>query len=185
MNQLFSNGTLQITEIAEQDQVAYVEHFRDPRIHANTLRLPFPYTMHDAYEWIEIARQINTAQPRPTMFAIREATGKLIGGCGIEAGGDFQQHVRVIGYWMAKAFRGRGFASQAVRWLSGYVFEERSVRKIVANVFAGNEASCRVLEKCGFRREGYLREHYQKEGRTIDAIAFGLCRTEWERRSPQ
>ena len=48
----------------------------------------------------------------------------------------------------------------------------------VLQVFTGNPASARVLEKCGFVQEGYLRKHYLKDGKFIDARLFGLLREE-------
>jgi ribosomal-protein-alanine N-acetyltransferase len=50
------------------------------------------------------------------------------------------------------------------------------LEKVTAHVFDGNAASARVLEKCGFTREGFLRHHYRKDGRLLDGIAYGLLR---------
>jgi len=47
-------------------------------------------------------------------------------------------------------------------------------------VFAGNEASMRVLQKAGFEREGTLREAYRVEGEFVDAALFGLLAREWK-----
>ena len=48
--------------------------------------------------------------------------------------------------------------------------------KIIAHVFTHNPASARVLEKCGFQQEGFLRKHFLKDGQFIDARLFGLLR---------
>ena len=48
--------------------------------------------------------------------------------------------------------------------------------KISACVFAGNTASARVLEKCGFEPEGYLRKHYLKDGRYLDSRLYALLK---------
>jgi ribosomal-protein-alanine N-acetyltransferase len=55
-----------------------------------------------------------------------------------------------------------------------HAFEELGLVKITAHVFSDNQASARVLEKCGFRQEGFLRKHYLKDGRLIDARLFAL-----------
>ena len=57
-----------------------------------------------------------------------------------------------------------------------HAFEEFGLAKITAHVFTHNPASARVLEKCGFREEGYLRKHYLKDGRFVDAYAFALLK---------
>ena len=48
--------------------------------------------------------------------------------------------------------------------------------KITAHVFADNPASARVLEKCGFQQEGFLRKHFLKDGQFLDARLFALVK---------
>jgi len=48
--------------------------------------------------------------------------------------------------------------------------------KITAHVFSHNAASARVLEKCGFQEEGFLRKRFLKDGQFIDARLFALLR---------
>jgi ribosomal-protein-alanine N-acetyltransferase len=57
-----------------------------------------------------------------------------------------------------------------------HAFEEFGLVKITAHVFSHNTASARVLEKCGFQQEGFLRKHFLKDGQFIDARLFGLLR---------
>jgi ribosomal-protein-alanine N-acetyltransferase len=61
-------------------------------------------------------------------------------------------------------------------------FCESPLRKLLAYVHDKNAASCRVLEKAGFAREGMLREHYLINGVPENEILFGLLRHEWEER---
>jgi len=62
------------------------------------------------------------------------------------------------------------------RRVCGHAFEEFGLVKITAHVFPHNPASARVLEKCGFQQEGFLRQHFLKDGRFIDVRLFGLLR---------
>jgi ribosomal-protein-alanine N-acetyltransferase len=64
----------------------------------------------------------------------------------------------------------------AVRAACTLAFSELNLAKLTAHVFPGNGASARALEKCGFEREGYLRQHFVKEGKYLDGIAFGLLK---------
>jgi ribosomal-protein-alanine N-acetyltransferase len=63
-----------------------------------------------------------------------------------------------------------------VRRISEFAFAEFGLEKIEAHVFAENLASARVLEKCGFVEEGYLRKHYLKDGGFIDAKLLALLK---------
>ena len=57
---------------------------------------------------------------------------------------------RLVAYWLGREFWGRGVASAALRAF----LEIETVRPLHAYVAAGNAGSIRVLERCGFRREG-------------------------------
>lgn len=59
-----------------------------------------------------------------------------------------------IGYGVDKAFRGRGFATEAVGALVDWGREREDVGSILAETLTANLLSRRVLEKCGFRRFG-------------------------------
>jgi RimJ/RimL family protein N-acetyltransferase len=57
---------------------------------------------------------------------------------------------REVGYWVGRAYWGRGIATAALR----LVLERTPTRPLYAHVAVGNAGSIRVLEKCGFRRQG-------------------------------
>jgi len=84
-----------------------------------------------------------------------------------------------IGYWICATERGQGYATETVELLAEWAFEDRQLHRLQARVFAGNEASERVLEKAGFEREGTLREAYRVEGERVDATVFGLLADEF------
>ena len=88
-------------------------------------------------------------------------------------------HYAEIAYGVAEAWQGRGIATAAVAAMIDKAFNESSLRKLIAYVHDQNVASCRVLEKLGFTREGLLREHYIINGRVENEILFGLLKHEW------
>jgi ribosomal-protein-alanine N-acetyltransferase len=63
-----------------------------------------------------------------------------------------------------------------VQRLCRHTFEGFGLVKVTAHVFSHNPASARVLEKCGFQEEGFLRKHFLKDGRFIDARLFALLK---------
>jgi RimJ/RimL family protein N-acetyltransferase len=84
-----------------------------------------------------------------------------------------------IGYGILPQVRGRGIASQAIRTLSGNVFSQTPLRKLVAFVHEGNLPSRRALEKAGFKLEGLLREHYLVNGNAANEAIYGLLRSDF------
>jgi [ribosomal protein S5]-alanine N-acetyltransferase len=84
-----------------------------------------------------------------------------------------------IGYTLAASARGRGIATWAVRELTKNVFTQTPIRKLTAYVHEENIASYRVLEKSGYKREGFLREHFLVNGSPVNEILFGILRREF------
>jgi RimJ/RimL family protein N-acetyltransferase len=84
-----------------------------------------------------------------------------------------------IGYGVAEAYQGKGIATGAVKLLIEMAFRQSDLRKLTAYVHDKNLASCRVLEKLGFKREGLLREHYIINGVPENELLFGLLKHEW------
>jgi [ribosomal protein S5]-alanine N-acetyltransferase len=98
----------------------------------------------------------------------------LICGCGFDGLQVGKSHRGEIGYWLAKPFWGRGVMTAVVQGLCQHASEEFGLVKITAHVFSHNPASARVLEKCGFQQEDFLRNHYLKDGKFIDARLFAV-----------
>jgi RimJ/RimL family protein N-acetyltransferase len=170
------NEQVRLTEVRSSDKPALVEHLNDKEIYDRTLRIPYPYTDTNAEEWLAIFAKATQQQGRPVNWAIRNAEDHLIGACGFN---DFQMgksHRAEMGYWLAKPFWGKGIMTAVVRRACRYAFEEFGLVKITAQVRSTNAASARVLEKCGFEQEGYLKKHYLKDGRNLDARLYALLR---------
>jgi RimJ/RimL family protein N-acetyltransferase len=170
------NDQVHLSEFRSSDRQALIEHLNERDIYERTLRIPFPYTEEDADEWLALVAKITQQQGRPVHFAIRNATDALIGGCGFDGFQVGKSHRAEVGYWLAKPFWGRDIMTAVVQRVCRHAFEDFGLAKITAHVFSHNPASARVLQKCGFQEEGYLRKHYLKDDRLIDARLFALLR---------
>ncbi len=172
------NDQVHLSGFRLSDKPALVRHLNDREIYDRTLRIPFPYTEAAADEWLALYAKTAEQQGRPVHWAIRSAYDALIGGCGFSGfqADKSQSHRAEVGYWLAKPFWGRGIMTAVVQRLCQHAFEVFGLAKITAHVHPHNSASARVLEKCGFQEEGYLRKHFLKDGQFIDARLFGLLR---------
>jgi RimJ/RimL family protein N-acetyltransferase len=165
-----------LSEFRASDQHALIAHLNDRDIYDRTFRIPFPYTDAAAEEWLALVARITKQQGRPVQWAIRNAEDALIGVCGFDGFLVGKSHRAEIGYWLAKPFWGRGIMTTVVQRVCRHAFEEFGLVKITAHVFSHNPASARVLQKCGFQEEGFLRRHFLKDGQFIDARLFALLR---------
>ena len=84
-----------------------------------------------------------------------------------------------IGFALARAQWGKGYASDAVTSLIRFAFETLDLHRLEADPDPQNAASIAVLRKQGFKREGLLRERYFLNGEPQDAEYYGLLRREW------
>jgi RimJ/RimL family protein N-acetyltransferase len=168
------NDQVHLSEFRWSDKDALVEHLNDREIYDRTHRIPFPYTEQAADEWLALAAKITEQQGRPVQWAIRTPGDTLIGACGFDGFQAGKSHRAEVGYWLAKPYWGRGIMTAVVQRVCRHAFEAFGLVKITAHVFPHNPASARVLEKCGFQEEGFLRKHFLKDGRFIDARLFAL-----------
>jgi RimJ/RimL family protein N-acetyltransferase len=77
-----------------------------------------------------------------------------------------------------RAYWGRGIATEVIRLVSRYAFDELGLRKVTAGCYSTNRAAIRAFEKAGFAREGLRRKQYQSDGAYVDGVMLGLLRTD-------
>ena len=166
------NENLIMDRFRPTDAESLAGHANNPRI-ARFLRnrFPSPYTLADAREFIAVAEQV----PEGMLLGIRYR-GEVIGAVGLEPGTDIHRRSAELGYWLAEPYWGRGMVTACVRRYVDFQFERSDLLRIYAEPFADNPASIRVLEKCGFSREGLLRQHAVKDGRVKDVLLYARIR---------
>jgi aminoglycoside 6'-N-acetyltransferase len=139
-----------------------------------------PYSAEAGERFI---RQMMTAHPDTPgewfQFAVAlRATGPLIGDCAAMPRADDPRQCE-IGFTIAPEYQGRGYATEAVRLLLGYLFA-RGKHRITAVCDARNAASVAVLERLAMRREGHLRQSTWAKGEWTDDLLYALLQDEWQ-----
>ncbi len=74
--------------------------------------------------------------------------------------------------------RGKGYGTDAVNTIIQYAFEELRLNCIYANILSYNEASIKLFERCGFKRDGVLRQRVFKKGCFVDMLAYSRLITD-------
>jgi ribosomal-protein-alanine N-acetyltransferase len=77
-----------------------------------------------------------------------------------------------LGYWIDENQQGKGIASEAALAVARFAFETLALHRVQAAVMPKNDASLRVLEKAGFRREGTSPRFLQIAGAWEDHVIF-------------
>ncbi len=88
-----------------------------------------------------------------------------------------------LGWVLHPAYAGRGLAGEAVATLLRVCFEDLGLRRVVANCFADNVASWRLMERLGMRREVHtVAESLHRSRGWLDGMGYGLLDEEWRAR---
>lgn len=106
------------------------------------------------------------------------AADRIIGAVTLFAIDRAQQRAE-IGYALGSAHWGLGLAREALQLVLGFGFDRLGLRRIEADVDPRNLASCRLVERLGFRHEGTLRERWNVAGELQDSAIFGLLARDW------
>jgi len=107
-------------------------------------------------------------------FAVCEqATGLLIGGCGIRRESQ-KSSVANLGWAITPLAQGKGYATEAAARLIEFGFSELKLRVIYATCDSRNIASYRVMEKLGMKRVGFLEGDKIEKGFRRDTYRYEL-----------
>jgi aminoglycoside 6'-N-acetyltransferase len=109
----------------------------------------------------------------------RLCDGALIGDVGVNRHDQGRQ--AEIGFTLAGAFQGRGYAAEAVRRVVAHLLVEEGLHRVHASVDGRNERSARLLERVGFRREGVERQSQWWKGEWTDDVRYAVLASEWSR----
>ena len=87
-----------------------------------------------------------------TMFAIT-VSDVVVGGIGVKLRDDVERGSAEVGYWLGEPYWGRGITTRALAAFTRFAFTAYDLERLYAVPFAVNPASCRVLQKAGYRLE--------------------------------
>jgi len=90
-----------------------------------------------------------------------------------------------IGYWIDRAYEGRGITSRAARALITSVFEENGLAKVELRTSVGNKRSRALAERLGFAFEGVLAGGLQFARRADDVALYGVTAKQWAGVTPR
>lgn len=135
---------------------------------------PYPYTLDHAMSFITYSLQHQNMD-----FGI-VVDNVCVGCIGVTFHKDIYIKNCEIGYWLGYDYWNRGIMTKVIHMLCQYLFENFTVTKICAEVFAENQISAHALEKNQFTKEGYLYKHIYKDNCYHDLILYGLRKESYE-----
>src|SRR3954465_6665450 len=109
-------------------------------------------------------------------FIFRKVDSGLVGGLTLSNIRRGCAQAASLGYWMGAEFARQGYMTAAVSALLPFAFATLRLHRVEAACIPSNSASIRLLEKTGFRREGFARQYLCIDGIWQDHLLFArLC----------
>ena len=142
---------------------------------------PHPYSIDDAKQFISSSMQKDNDYES---FAI-VMDGIIVGSISVTLKKNVRSKNAEIGYFLAEKYWGRGIMSDAVRCITGYLFENYDIVRVYATAYSRNTNSRKVLEKTGFRVEVTLKNSIIKNGIIQDDCIYVILKDEFEKKMLQ
>jgi len=162
------------------DAPALVAHANDPAVARNLFDgFPQPYTLAAATAW---ATHESHSGDFGWVWGV-VVDGGVVGCIGLHQGEGWMRCNAEIGYWIGQSHWHRGMTTDAVLQVTDWAFAAvPELTRVFAPIFSWNDGSQAVVRKCGYVREGELKQSAIKDGQVIDRVLWAAYRTEIARR---
>jgi [ribosomal protein S5]-alanine N-acetyltransferase len=166
-----------LRSLTDQDASALLDLFGDPEVMRFWSTPPLP----DLAAATALIAEIRAGFSDRRFFQwgiCARATGEVVGTCTL-FNVELAHRRAEIGFAIRRSMWGRGLANDTLGTVIAFAFGPLDLHRLEADADPSNERSLRLLERQGFRREGYLRERWHHLGAIQDGIFLGLLRREW------
>lgn len=123
------------------------------------------YKNYNYYRWAIILKENNECIGQIAYFMINE-----------------KNHFAEVEYCIGRKFQGCGYATEATKAIINVGFKEINLHKVQICHKAMNEKSKRVIEKCGLKYEGTLRDFFfiENENKYVNRLYYSILKDEYE-----
>jgi ribosomal-protein-alanine N-acetyltransferase len=166
-----------IRGVRAEDETEYLERVRASR----RLHRPWAYLADRPEAFRELL--IRAAAPSEAVFLIcREDDGAIAGVATLSQifGGNFRN--AYLGYSAFVPFAGQGYMTEGLRLVLREAFGPLGLHRVEANIQPDNERSIALVERLGFRREGFSPRYLKIGGRWRDHVRYAILAEEFAAR---
>ena len=123
------------------------------------------YKNQNYYRWAVISKDNNECIGQIAYFMVNEAN-----------------HFAEIEYCIGREFQGCGYATEATKAVIDFGFKKMNLHKVQICHKAMNQKSKRVIEKCGLKYEGTLRDFFfdENENKYVDRLYYSILKEEYD-----
>lgn len=162
-----------LTKVLPEHATDMHEYYSDDDVTRYLIR-PTHKTFKETERYINLLQKKYKSGVFNDWGLIFKENGKFIGTCGFTSF-DFQNNSAEIGYVLAKDYWGKGLAVEAAKRVIQFGVEELGIQSFCAKCINGNDASLRVMQKCGLIFEGIQKGSMFVKGQYRDVA---VCRAD-------
>jgi RimJ/RimL family protein N-acetyltransferase len=135
-----------------------------------------PKTVEDVETFIgKISAQMNEPETWFQFVVIEKESQKIVGDLGIHFF-DIENNQVEIGCTLNKDFQHKGYATESVKRVIDFLFNDLNKHRIITSIDPDNKNSIRLVERIGFRKEAHFIESLLIDGKWVDDLIFALIK---------
>lgn len=169
---------VRIRAIEKSDVDEIMKWVNDPEVIDNLL-VRYPVSRYQEEKWIEKA--LDATNQRNKVFAIETKDGTYLGGIGLHRI-DWENRNAEVGIVIGKKDHwNKGYGTDAMMTILDFAFNRMNLHRVYLRVYDFNLRGIKSYEKCGFKREGILRDDLYAHGKYHDTIIMGILKGEFKK----
>ncbi|MET0998043.1 MAG: GNAT family protein [Marmoricola sp.] len=174
----FETARLCVRPFVPADLEAFVAYRADPDV--ARYQSWSDYTLEQGRSLIESMAGSSPGTPGEWyQLALEERTdGTLVGDLALHVNQSEPREAE-IGFTLAPERQGQGYATEALRALLGYAFEELRLHRVIAVTDALNAPAAALLARVGMRREAHFIDNVFFKGAWGSEYLFAMLDREW------
>ncbi len=165
-----ASDRLTLRPLEEKDATPMAELANDARIAERLARLPHPYTLTDAYQFIAYAQEGIQKGTHVNLAVIRRIDQTFLGVVGLEED---------LGFWLGVEFWGQGYGKEAIKSLIHFAFFTLQKEGLKGCALKNNLSSRRIFEDLGFVQTGEKEATSVAYKGTKPAVTYALFRKDF------
>lgn len=172
---ILTGEKVRLRPVQPSDLPHFVEWLKDAEVRRWLAALQKPPTLEEEIDWYEGTRE----DPNNVLWAIETIEGRLAGTIELRLAEHANRAELGIAI-MDKSLWSLGLGTDATRVVLKYAFTEARLNRVELTTDEENARGLRCYEKCGFTREGLLREHRIVAGKYGNTVMMSVLRSEWK-----
>ncbi|RLJ32456.1 RimJ/RimL family protein N-acetyltransferase [Chryseobacterium sp. 7] len=149
---------------------------------ANKFQGWIPETLEDVESFIQRNnKEFNQPESWYQLLITDKESKEVIGDIGVHFIGDENVQAE-FGITLNTSFQGKGYASEAIKRIIDYLFNDLHKHRITASVDPDNTASIQLMERIGLRKEGHFVKSLFWKNNWVDDVIYAVLREEWLKR---